>query len=327
MGMKRREFLGWFTGALATTPLTALAQRSMPVVGYLAPMSPNNVRIQTAAFLRGLAENDYEDGKTVTVEYRWGEDRIAQMPTLAADLVQRGVDVIAAFSTNTVRIAKKATNSIPIVFMTGDDPIASELVTSLNRPGANVTGVTFSSSVVGAKRFELLRALVPGHGLIAVLNDPNSSESVTQARDVTQVAQALAQPIFAVDVGASGEINKAFATMAERKVSAFFACGSPFLNAHRHRLSEMALRYALPGVYANRNFAEAGGLISYGASLVDAYHQTGVYVGRILKGSHPGDLPVLQPTKFELVINLKTAKAMGLTVPDRLLALADDVIE
>jgi putative tryptophan/tyrosine transport system substrate-binding protein len=325
--MKRREFLAGLSSAVAAWPSTARGQQAMPVIGFLAPMSPNNVQLQTQAFHRGLAEAGYEEGKNINVQYRWGDDRIAQMPALAADLVHRQVDVIAAFSTVSVRAAKNATSTIPIVFMTGDDPIASGIVTSFNRPGANVTGVTFASSVVGTKRFELLRTLVPSSSLIAVLNDPNSPESQGQSRDATQVAQTLGQPILALDIGAAGDIDPVFATMAERKVSAFFASGSPFLNAHRHRLSELALRYTLPGVYANRNYPEAGGLISYGASILDAYRQTGLYVGRILKGAHSADLPVLQPTKFELVINLKTAKAMGLAVPDRLLALADQVIE
>jgi putative ABC transport system substrate-binding protein len=249
------------------------------------------------------------------------------MPELAADLVRRQVNVIAAFSTVSIRAAKGATGTVPIVFMTGDDPLAAGVVTSLNRPDANVTGVTFSSSVVGAKRLELLLALAPKPDMVAILNDANSSESQVQSRDARQVARTLGQSILDLDIRSVGDIDQAFATMAERKVSAFFASGSPFLNAHRGRLSDLAIRYSLPGVYANRNFTVAGGLISYGANVPDAYRQSGVYVGRILKGASPADLPVLQPTKFELVINLKTAKAMGLAVPDRLLALADEVIE
>jgi putative ABC transport system substrate-binding protein len=325
--MKRREFLAGLTGAAALRPIAARGQPAVPAIGFLAPMSPNNVRMQTAAFHRGLTEAGYEDGRNVHIEYRWGQDRIAEVPALAADLVRRQVNVIAAFSTVGVRAAKNATSSIPVVFVTGDDPVASGIVTNLNRPGANVTGVTFQSSVVGTKRFELLRALVPPDSLIAVLNDPNSPESQAQSRDAAQAAQSLGQAIAAFDIDSAGEIDRVFAALAERKVAAFFASGSPFLNVHRQRLVEAALRHRVPGIYALRSYAEAGGLISYGASILDAYRQAGLYVGRILKGARSTDLPVLQPTKFEFVINLKTAKAMGLTVPDRLLALADDVIE
>jgi putative ABC transport system substrate-binding protein len=325
--MKRREFLAGLTCAMALQAGAARGQTDLPVIGFLAPMSPNNVQMQTAAFHRGLAEAGYEDNKNVRIEYRWGQDRIADVPALAADLVRQQVNVIAAFSTVAIRAAKNATTEIPIVFMTGDDPIASKIVSNVARPEANVTGVTFQSSVVGAKRFELLRTLVPSNNLIAIVNDPNSPESQAQSRDVAQAAQKLGQAFAAFDIRSPGDIDPTFADLAKRKVAAFFASGSPFLNAHRHRLVEAALRYRLPGVYANRNYAEAGGLISYGASVVDAYRQAGIYVGRILKGARTTDLPVLQPTTFELVINLKTAKAMALTLPDRLLALADDVIE
>jgi putative ABC transport system substrate-binding protein len=325
--MRRREFIRVLGGAAIACPFAAHAQQAMPVIGFISPVSPNATPFQTAAFHKGLGETGHVEGKNVTIEYRWGENRVERMPALAADLVRRRVNVIAAFTTVAGRAVKAATGTIPIVFLTGDDPIASGLVTSLSRPSANLTGATFSSAALGAKRLELLRALIPNSDLIGVLTDPNSPESITQSRDVTSVARTLAQPVLALDAGTDRDIEAAFANMAQRRVGAFFASGSPFFNARRDLFAALAARHALPGMYPNRNFTAAGGLVSYGASIIDTYRQAGIYAGRILKGAKPADLPILQPTKFELVINVRTAKALGLAVPDRLLALADDVIE
>ena len=327
--MRRREFLGVFGGAAVVWPLAALAQQQQanPVVGFLAPMSRDAISFQTAAFLKGLRESGFAEGDNITIDYRWAEDHVERLPAFAADLVGRQVKVIAAFSNVAARAAKAATNSIPVVFVAGDDPIAVGLVTSLSRPEANVTGITFSTSSLGPKRMELLRMLLPKPGLIAVMADPNSPESLTQSRDVENIARTLAQPVIVLNVATDGEIDAAFSTMRQQNVNAFFACGSPFFNTRRHRFADLASTHKIPGMYSNRNYVNAGGLISYGAGIPEAYYQAGLYVGRIIKGARPGDLPVLQPVKFELVINLKSAKALGLDVPDRLMALTDDVIE
>jgi putative ABC transport system substrate-binding protein len=308
-------------------PRAAAAQQAIPIVGFLAPMSRDAVSFQTSAFRKGLAESGLAEGGNLAIDFRWANDRVEQLPALAADLVGRQAKVIAAFSSVAARAAKAATSSIPVVFVTGDDPIAAGLVTSLSRPEANITGITFGSSSLGAKRLELLRMLLPKQGPIAVITDPNSPESVTQSRDVEDVARTLAQPVIVVQAATDGEIEAAFATMRRQTINAFFACGGPFFNSRRDLIASLASKDKIPGMYSNRNYVNAGGLISYGAGIPEAYHHAGIYVGRILKGARPADLPVLQPTKFELVINLKSAKALDLEVPDRLMALADDVIE
>lgn len=234
---------------------------------------------------------------------------------------------MATFGTASIRAAKVATSSIPIVFLTGDDPITAGVVDSLSRPGANLTGVTFSSGPLYAKRLEILRGLIPKSDLIALFTDPNSPESVTQSSNLQQVANTLSQSLFSLNASNDSEIERAFVSLAQRRADAFIVSGSPFFNGRRDLISALALRHAIPGMYPNRNFAAAGGLMSYGANIPDTYRQAGIYVARILKGTKPADLPVLQPTKFDLVINLRTARVLKLAVPDRLLALADDVIE
>jgi len=324
--MKRREFIG-LIGGLAAWPMPARSQRAIPVVGFLTPASRDTVPFQTAAFRKGLDKSGFREGDNLVIDYRWANDRTERLPELARQLVERQVNVIAAFSTVAGRAAQGATNSTPVVFVTGDDPVAVGLVKGLSRPEANLTGITFGSSTLGGKRLELLRMLLPKPGRIAVLADPNSPESTAQARDVEDTAQRLGQPTIPITAATDNEIDAAFSTMQQQQVAAFFACGSPFFNTRRDRLASLAGSDKLPGMYTNRNYANAGGLVSYGASIPEAYQQAGLYVGRILRGATPADLPILQPTKFELVINLRAAKALGLEIPDRVMALADDVIE
>jgi putative ABC transport system substrate-binding protein len=326
--MRRREFITLVGGASASLSLAARAQQlAMPVVGYLATVARDAVPFQTVSFHRGLAEIGYTEGSNLVIEYRWGDDRVERLPALADDLVTRRVDVIAAFATASIRAAKAATGSVPIVFLTGDDPITAGLVDSLSRPSGNLTGVTFSTAALGAKRLELLRILIPKGDQIALLTDPNSPESVTQSNDLRNVAQTLGHSAFILNIGMEDEFETAFATMAQRRVDAFVVGGSPFFNARRDLIAALAMRNGIPGMYGSRNFTAAGGLISYGANIPAAYRQAGVYVGRILKGSKPADLPVLQPTQYDLVLNLRAARVLRLVVPDRLLALADEVIE
>jgi putative tryptophan/tyrosine transport system substrate-binding protein len=315
-------------GLAAAWPLAARAQQqSIPVVGYLASTTRDAAPFQTASFRRGLAEGGFTEGSNVLVEYRWGDDKPENLPVLAADLINIGVNIIAAFGTASILTAKVATGSIPIVFLTGDDPITAGVVSSLSRPSANVTGVTFNSAPLYSKRLELLRGLIRKSDLIALLIDSNSPESVTQSRNVQNVASALGQSVISLNVRTETEIELAFGSLAQQRVDAFIVSGSPFFNGRRDLIAALAVRHAIPGMYPNRNFAAAGGLISYGANIADAYRQAGIYVARLLKGAKPGDLPVLQPNKFDLVINLRTARVLKIAVPDRLLALADDVIE
>jgi putative ABC transport system substrate-binding protein len=326
--MRRRDFIALCGSALAVQSGGAGAQTGSRLkVGFLSPIFATGTPFQTAAFLQGLKETGHVAGQNIEIEYRWGEDQSQKMPALAADLVKAKVDVIAAISTASVHAAQRATNTVPIVFVTGDDPIRARIVENLNRPTANMTGVSFNSSVLGAKRLELFRALVPQTGLIAVLHDPNAPESATMLHDLQEAAQVLKQSLLILGTSGSGDFDKAFASMAQQKADVFIVCGSPLFNAERRRIVGLAERYKLAGMFTNRNFAEAGGLVSYGASIPDAYRQAGNYVGRILKGERPSDLPILLPTKFDLVINLKTAKALGLQISDRMMALSDEVIE
>jgi len=325
--MKRREFIT-LVGGTVIWPLAAVrAQQPRPTIGFLTLQSRDAVAFQTAAFRKGLSEAGFDEGNNVEIDYKWGNNRVDLLPALATDLVRREVRVIAAFTTVASRAVKAATSTIPVVFSTGEDPVAAGLVASLNRPEGNLTGVTFSSANLGAKRMELLRMLVPGFDVMGVLVDPNSPESMVQTRDLQDVAKRLSQPIIVINAPTDAEIDMAFSTMRQRKVSAFIASGSPFYNARRERIANLAATHKIPGMYSNRNSPNAGGLISYGANIPEAYYQAGMYVGRIVKGARPAELPVWQPSKFDLVINLKTARALGLDVPDRLMALADDVIE
>jgi len=315
-------------GAAATWPVTAGAQQhTKPVIGLLVPRSADESPHLVAAFSRGLNEIGLIEGQNVAIEYRYSDNRIERIPALAADLVQREVTVIAAFSTVSARAAKAATTTIPIVFLTGDDPVMAGLVTRLNRPDGNLTGVSFISSTLGSKRLELLRALVPKAELIAVLVDPNNPESRTTSQGVQEAAKAVGQPTMTLDVGTESKIDAAFASLPERGVRAVLVTGSPFTFAQMHRFVEQAARNAVVAMYANREFVAAGGLMSYGASIIDAYRQAGTYAGRIVRGERIAEMPVQLPTKFELVINLNTAKTLRLEIPPLLLALADEVIE
>jgi putative ABC transport system substrate-binding protein len=326
--MKRRDFISILGGAAATLPLAARAQQqTLPVIGFMSGRSADAGSVVAAAFRQGLQETGYVADRNVAIEYRWADNQVDRLPAIAAELVGRPVSVIAVFGTVPTRTAKAATTIIPIVFMTADDPVAVGLVASLNRPGENVTGVSFVSATLGTKRLEMLRALAPKTDLIAVLLDPNSSESQNQSKDVQEAARALGQRLVVLNAGTASEIDTVFTALVQQRVGALLVSGSPTFGSRHKQLVALATRHTLPTMYATREYTTAGGLISYGASILDAYRQAAIYVGRILKGDRPSDLPVLQPTKFELVINVKTARALGLEVPDKLLALADEVIE
>jgi putative tryptophan/tyrosine transport system substrate-binding protein len=327
--MRRREFITLLGGAAAALPRAARAQQpAMPVIGFLNPASPDGFVDRLRGFRQGLKDTGYVDGENVTIEYRWAENDIERLPLLAADLVRRQVNVIAAFAGDIPALAAKAaTTTIPIVFSNGADPVKSGLVASLNRPGGNVTGISLLAGTVNAKRLDLIRELVPRVALVAVLNNPIVTEAETRLRDLQGAARTLGLRLLFQTVGSERELDAAFATIADQKAGALFVDGNPFFVSRRDQLIGLAARQMLPTMYFEREFAAAGGLMSYGTNFADAYRQAGIYIGRILKGTKPADLPILQPTKFDFVINLQTAKALGIEVPDKLLALADEVIE
>ena len=327
--MRRREFITLLGGAAAALPRAARAQQpAMPVIGFLNPASPDGFVDRLRGFRQGLKDTGYVDGENVTIEYRWAENDIERLPLLAADLVRRQVNVIAAFAGDIPAVvAKAATTTIPIVFLNGADPVKSGLVASLNRPGGNVTGISLLAGTVNAKRLDLIRELVPRVALVAVLNNPIVTEAETRLRDLQGAARTLGLRLLFQTVGSERELDAAFATIADQKAGALFVDGNPFFVSRRDQLIGLAARQMLPTMYFEREFAAAGGLMSYGTNFADAYRQAGIYIGRILKGTKPADLPILQPTKFDFVINLQTAKALRIEVPDKLLALADEVIE
>ncbi len=327
--MTRRELITLLGGAAAAWPLAARAQQpAMLVIGFLSARALDDTPNLTAAFHQGLKETSYVEGQNIAIEYRWANNQHERLPELAAELVRRGVGLIAAFGGNVSALAAKAaTATVPIVFAVGGDPVELGLVASLNRPGGNLTGVSLLLGLLGAKRLELLRELVPTPTTVAVFINPTNPSAKFYAQDAEQAAHTLGQQIQILNASSEREIEAAFAALAPLRAGAVLVTTDAFFIGRRQHLVALAARYAVPTIYEYRDFAAAGGLVSYGPSIADAYHQAGIYAGRILKGTHPADLPVLQPTKFELVINLKTARALGLDVPPTLLARADEVIE
>ncbi len=325
--MKRREFITLLGGAAVTWPLAARAQEQVPVVGFLDAGSPAQRIPQVTAFRKGLAEGGYHEGQNVALEFAWAEGQYGRFGELAADLVRRGVKVIAVPGSGTGALAAKAaTASIPIVFGAAGDPAKEGLVGSLNRPGGNVTGVNFFTAEVVAKRMQLLRELVPAANRIAVLVNPTDPEGYQATLHDVEAATG-GQQLLLHEVATGRDIDAAFASMAREKPDVLFVAPGSFFNTRRVQLAILAARHALPAIYSVRAYPEVGGLISYGTDILDAFRQVGVYTARILTGAKPADLPVLQLTKFELVINLNTARALGLTIPPGLLAIADEVIE
>jgi putative ABC transport system substrate-binding protein len=328
--LKRREFITLLGGAAAMWPLAARAQQpAMPVVGYLSAASPGDaVRGRLAALRQALAEAGYIEGRNVAIEYRWAEGRFDRLPELVADLVRRQVSVMIVVSDPGAVAAKAATTTVPIVFGVGEDPVKLGLVANIARPGGNVTGVNFLTAELVAKRMGVLRELVPAatrFGVFVNPSDPRRAETVT--RDAQAAARSMERQVHVLEASTIGEIDAAFATFARERTDALFVAPDSFFTSRRVQFAIMAARHAIPATYAVREFAEVGGLMTYGTSLEDMYRQVGIYTGRILKGAKPADLPVVQSSKFELVINRQAARALGLEVPERLIASADEVIE
>jgi putative ABC transport system substrate-binding protein len=325
--MRRREFSALLGGAM-TWPLAARAEQAMPVIGYLSGAAPSSHAQFAAAFREGLGNNGYIEGRNVTIEYRWAEGRYDQLPALAADLVSRKVDVIAASGGDlAARAAKNATSAIPVVFTAGQDPVGSGLVASLGRPGGNLTGVSFLVVELHPKRLELLTELVPQAKVIALLVNPNSPQTGRVTQDVQEAAHTKGVLLRILKAGTEAEIDGAFDSLTQLQADALIVGADPFLTIRLEQLVALAAHHAIPTIYEVRQFPAAGGLISYGSRLSSVYRQLGEYAGQILKGAKPADLPVQQSTTFELVINARTARTLGLTIPSALLARADEVIE
>jgi putative ABC transport system substrate-binding protein len=328
--VRRREVITLLGGAAASSALWPLAARAqqpaMPVVGFIRSTSLADSGHLVAAFRQSLKEAGFVEGQNVTIEYRWAENKINLLPALVAELIGRKVAVIVS-NTPAARAAKAATKTVPIVFVIGSDPVRDGFVTSLNRPGGNVTGVVFFSDQLEAKRLDLLRRLVPKATTIAMLVNPNSSDTEAEQRTMQAGAQAIGQQLIVLNVGSARDIEAAFASFMQRGAGALLVGSGAFLFSNREQVVALAARHAIPAIYTQRAAVVSGGLMCYGPGNTDAYRQAGIYAGRVLKGEKPGDLPVMRSSKFEFVINLKTAKALGLEIPPTLLALADEVIE
>jgi ABC-type uncharacterized transport system substrate-binding protein len=327
--LKRREFITLFGSAAVAWPLAARAQQpAMPVIGYLSSLGRNDRPKLADAFRRGLSEANYVEGRNVTIEYRFAENQPDRLPALAADLVGRKVAVIATTGGGaSIYAAKAATAMIPIVFSFGGDPVLAGFVASLNRPGGNITGVSFFGTLLSGKGLGMLVELMPKAATIALLTNPKLPEAARAVDDAHEAARLLARQLLVLNAGAPGEIDTAFSTFRQRRSEALLVGADPYFSGRRQQIVALAARDAIPAMYFNREFVEEGGLMSYGNDILDSYRRCGFYTGRILKGENPAELPIDQATRFEFVINLKTAKALGLTVPPTLLARADEVFE
>jgi putative ABC transport system substrate-binding protein len=327
--MKRREFITLLGGAAAAWPLAARAQQpAMPVIGMLDARSPGTTENHLRAFRQGLKETGHVEGENVAFEYRWADNQIHRLPTLAAELARRQVSIIAGATPAVALAAKQATTTVPIVFLVNEDPVRLGLVASLARPGGNATGINILTSELTAKRLDFLLQLVPGAARVAVLVNPaNATSTESTLRDVTAAARTAGLQINVLNASTSPEIEAAFTSLMRERPQALFVGNDAYFYTRRVQLTHLATRHTIAATYSQRDLAEAGGLMSYGTNLTDAWRQIGIYAGRILKGAKPADLPVVQSSKFELVINAPTARMLGLTVPPTLLALADEVIE
>jgi putative ABC transport system substrate-binding protein len=327
--VNRREAIAFLGGTAAAWPLTARAQQpAMPVIGFLSSLSSSYIASRMPPFRQGLKEAGYVEGQNVAIEFRSAEGQYDRLPGLAADLIDRNVAVIvAAGGTDPAKVAKAATATIPIVFLSAADPVNAGIVASLNHPGGNITGVSILGSALETKRLGLLNEIIPGAASIAVLMNPGYPDADRERREVQEAAAAINRQVIIVPAATAAEIDTAFVTLARQGAGALLVTTDALFAGRRDQLVALAARYKLPAIYVQREFPEAGGLASYAPDFADAYRQAGIYAGKILKGEKSADLPVLQPTKFELVINLKTAKALGLTIPHNLLVLADEVIE
>jgi putative ABC transport system substrate-binding protein len=327
--MRRREFISLLGSAAAAWPMAAWAQQpTMPVVGFLSGRSLASDADLVAVFRRALGESGFVEGQNVAIEFRWADGRLDQLPALAAELIERKVAVLFAGASESLSSALRvAAASVPVVFATGTDPVAANLIASLNRPGGNLTGVTVITAALWPKRLELLRELISPTPVIALLVNPNNVNTIPAIRELNDAARKIGQDVVVLDADAEREFEPAFASLTAKRASALVVADDALFAGRRARLIDLAARHAVPAIYGRREYPDAGGLISYGASTVDQYYRSGLYVGRILKGARPAELPFLQPTKFDLVLNLKTAKALSLSVPPSLLARADEVIE